>query len=86
MKPVFIIGSRIIENRIIIQNSNSKRCCFISIGFSTEIMPRMPILKILLPMILPIIIPDSLFSAAITDVVSSGREVPIATAVIPIRA
>ncbi len=33
---------------------------------------------------LPIIMPDSLLIAAIIDVVSSGREVPIATAVIPI--
>jgi hypothetical protein len=43
------------------------------------------ILKILLPTIFPIAIPTFPFLAAVTDVTSSGREVPKATIVSPIN-
>jgi len=47
-----------------------------------EITPSIPILKILLPIILPTIMSCSFLIAAIIVVESSGSDVPIATAVI----
>ena len=56
-------------------------------GVISDVMPKMnKILKILEPTTLPIAISEFFLIAATTDVKSSGRDVPSATTVRPIKA
>ena len=59
---------------------------WIRIGVTVAVVPRMKkILNRLLPTIFPTAISGSFFKAAATDVASSGREVPAATIVKPMK-
>lgn len=69
--------------KIIVSMNNSGATL---IGVNAEDAPKInKILKMLEPTALPRAIPDSCFFAAVIEVTSSGREVPIATMVRPIR-
>ena len=84
LAPKYMNEAKKIEKSIIAGISKRNTSRDTDIGDIKEVSPSTAaILKILLPMILPMAIPGILFFAAIRDVTSSGREVPIAIIVIP---
>ena len=81
-EPVSMIGSSAIASRIISGASSHSTCSFTVGGLMSEVTPRMhAMLKMLEPRMLPTAISACLRTAAMTEVASSGIEVPPATIV-----